>query len=428
MDTCFVIQGDICYSTDAQNLYTQKDGFVVCTNGVSAGVYTELPERFKGLPQLDFREKLIMPGLTDLHVHAPQFAFRTLGMDLELLEWLNTHTFPEEAKYADPIYAKRAYESFVKDLQEGPNTRAVVFATCHVPGTMLLMDMLEEAGLATLVGKVNMDRNSHKDLQERSAVQSLWDTKEWLEQVSKKDFKHTFPILTPRFIPSCTDELMSGLAALQKDTGLPVQSHLSENRGECEWVQQLCPKSQFYGDAYDQFGLFGGETPTIMAHCVWSGEDEIALMAKRGVYMAHCPQSNMNLSSGIAPVRRFLRQGVSVGLGSDVAGGCHTSIFRAMGDAIQVSKLHWALQCQDEPALTLAEAFYLATKGGGGFFGKVGGMEAGYDFDVIVIDDDRLGAPYPLSIEDRLARVTYLSDDRHIIQKYVKGKSVKKEK
>ena len=200
-----------------------------------------------------------------------------------------------------------------------------------------------------------------------------------------------------------------------------MQSHLAENPGECAWVRALCPGGKNYADAYLQAGQFGGGVKTVMAHCVWMEDEEIALMAERGVYVAHCPQSNMNLSSGIAPVRRFLRRGVPVGLGSDIAGGCHTSIFRAMADAVQASKLYWRLVDQQSPALTLAEAFYLATRGGGSFFGRVGSFEYGYEFDAVVLDDRPLAAPYPLSIEERLARLTYLSDDRHIASKYAAG-------
>lgn len=424
MDTCFVLKGDICYSKDLHTLHTLPGGYLVCEGGLSAGVHEVLPERYRHYPLTDFGNALLLPGLTDLHAHAPQYSFRALGMDMELLDWLNAHTFPEEAKYQSMDYAKAAYASFVQDLVAGPNTRAVLFATCHVPATLLLMDMLEETGLHTLVGKVNMDRNSHPDLQEADAETSLADTRAWLTQVRAREYRCTKPILTPRFIPSCTDVLLRGITALQREMGLPLQSHLSENLSECAWVKELCPDSDGYGDAYLGFGLFGGSVPTIMAHCVWSDEKEIRSMAKQGVYMAHCPQSNTNLASGIAPVRRFLSQGVPVGLGSDMAGGCHTSIFRAMADAIQMSKLHWRLQNQQDRALTLAEAFYLATKGGGSFFGKVGGFEEGYAFDVLVVDDALLSPLYPLSVEDRLARVTYLSDDRHIMRKYVQGRLI----
>lgn len=423
LENAYALKGDICYSQDMQTLATCKGGYLVCENGVSQGVYAQLPEQYNGLPVHDYGEALIIPGLVDLHVHAPQFGYRTLGMDMELLEWLNTLTFPEEAKYRELAYAAPAYDAFVDDVKKGPNTRAVVFATRHVPATELLMDKLEASGLVTMVGKVNMDRNSHEDLQEESAAQSLADTRAWLEHVQGK-YTNTTPILTPRFIPSCTDELMRGLYNIQRETGLPVQSHLSENQSECAWVKELCPDAASYGDAYAQFGLFGKNVKTIMAHCVWSDEDETALMAQNGVFIAHCPQSNMNIASGIAPVRRFIRRGIPMGLGSDVAGGCHTSIFRAMVDAVGVSKLRWRLVDQDDAPLTLNEAFYLATVGGGNFFGQVGSFAPGYEFDAVVIDDRDLAAPFPLTIEERLARVTYLSNDSHIRGKYVRGESI----
>jgi len=161
-----------------------------------------------------------------------------------------------------------------------------------------------------------------------------------------------------------------------------------------------------------------------MAHCVWSQGLEEALLRERDVYVAHCPQSNTNLASGIAPVRRFLEGGLRVGLGTDIAGGCHTSIFRAMSDAIQCSKLYWRLVEQSDLPLTVPEAFYLGTLGGGSFFGKVGSFEAGYEFDAVVIDDRPLVALGPLQLEERLARIIYLSGEQHIRAKYVRGKKV----
>jgi guanine deaminase len=167
-----------------------------------------------------------------------------------------------------------------------------------------------------------------------------------------------------------------------------------------------------------------------MAHCVWSGDDEIQLMARQGVFAAHCPQSNTNLSSGIAPVRRLLEAGVPLGLGSDVAGGVHASIFRAMTDAIQVSKLRRVLVSPGEKPLSLEEVFYLGTAGGGAFFGKAGGFgpsgsfEPGYDFDAVIINDTTLAGPQDLPLRDRLERVVYLSDDRNVEAKYVRGKRI----
>jgi guanine deaminase len=430
----FVIKGDICWSKNSQTIETLADAFLVCVGGISEGVFPRLPERYAGLPLFDFGGRLVVPGLVDLHTHAPQFAFRGLGMDLELLDWLQTHAFPEEAKYHDMEYAGSAYSLYVEHLRRGPNTRLVIFATIHTPATLLLMDLLEAAGLVCMVGKVNMDRNSPDFLREKSAADSLCATREWIEScIAPNGRVNVKPILTPRFIPSCTDELMQGLAELQKEYCLPVQSHLSENRKEIEWVKELCPASDGYGAAYRDFGLFGAGVPTAMAHCVWPDEKEIALMAERQVFAVHCPQSNTNLSSGIAPARCLLEAGVPMGLGSDIAGGSHSSIFRAMADAIQVSKLRRPLLGLDEKALTLEEAFYLGSAAGGMFFaacglGRPGSFEPGSDFDALVIDDSSLAPPFALSIRDRLERVVYLSDDRHIEAKFVQGRKIQPRK
>ena len=433
-DANFVIHGDICWSVDACSIKAMHSAFLVCVDGKSAGVFARLPPGYAALPLIDCRGRLVTPGLADLHTHAPQFAFRGLGMDMELLDWLKTRAFPEEAKYSSLKYARKAYGLFIDHLKRGPNTRIVIYATVHVPATLALMDMLEDSGLVSMAGKVSMDRNCPDSLKEESAAASLGAAKKWL--AAAKKYERTRPILTPRFIPSCSDDLMRGLGDLRRETSLPVQSHLSENQSEVAWVKELCPQSKNYSDAYLSFDLFGPET--VMAHCVWLAQKEIDLMARRGVFAAHCPQSNANLSSGIAPVRRMLDAGVNLGLGSDIAGGANSSIFRAMADSIQVSKLRKTLHreakagSRSEKPITLEEAFYLGTKGGGAFFGKAGmgypgSFEPGYDLDALVIDDGNLAAPEKLSIRDRLERVVYLSDDRNIEMKFVKGKKIKQE-
>ena len=420
----FVLKGTVCFSEDSNTIFISENAFLVCENGLSSGVFSVLPEEYRGLPIHDVGNRLIIPGLVDLHLHAPQYCYRGTGMDLELLEWLNTITFPQEAKYADLDYAGKAYSIFVDDLKKSATTRASIFATLHVEATELLMDLLEKSGLKTMVGKVNMDRNGSPALQEQSADASAADTMRWLQDIQGR-YQNTRPILTPRFTPSCSDELMKQLSLIQKKYHLPVQSHLSENFSEIAWVKELCPQSRFYGDAYDMFGLFGGEgCPTIMAHCVHSSEEEITLMKKRGVYIAHCPQSNTDIASGIAPVRRYLDEGLHIGLGSDIAGGFSLSIFRAMADAIQVSKLRWRLLDDSLKPITLEEAFYMATLGGGSFFGKVGSFEKGYEFDAIVLDDENIRHPQPLTTRERLERLVYLSDERNITEKYVSGNRI----
>ena len=422
MDTkSFVLRGNVCYSVSPREVSCTERGYLVCIDGRSAGVFAELPERYAGLPLVDCGDQLVIPGMSDIHVHAPQYAFRGLGMDLELLDWLNTHTFPEEAHYVDLEYADRAYGIFADDLRRSPTTRAVVFGTLHVPATELLMDRLEATGLVTYVGKVNMDRNGGEGLEE-GTDQSASDTRAWLADVAGR-YERTRPILTPRFTPSVTDELMAELAKIRDEFGLPVQSHLSENPSECGWVKELCPWSTCYGDAYDHFGMLGEKT--VMAHCIYSDATETELLRRTGTYVAHCPQSNAQLASGIAPIRRYLDLGMNVGLGTDVAGGANLSMFRCMADAVAASKLRWRLVDQHLAPLSTQETLWLATVGGGSFFGRVGSFAEGYELDALVLDDSGIRTPRELGVWERVERYVYLAEEGgRLTRKFVAGREV----
>lgn len=418
----YVIKGNICYSISGSEISITENGYAVCEENRCSGVYQELPEMYEKLPLYDYSGKIVIPGLTDLHVHAPQYAFRGLAMDLQLIDWLNTYTFAEEAKYQNLEYAEKAYEIFVQDLKESATARACIFGTIHTDATLLLMDKLEKSGIKAYVGKVNMDRNCPEYLCEESAEKAAGETERWLMSAAK--YEHVKPILTPRFTPCCSDELFEKLSALQKKHQVPVQSHLSENLSEIEWVKELCTGVNSYGESYDRYGLFGTDCPVVMAHCVHSSEEEIELMKKQNVFAAHCPESNANLSSGVAPVKLYLKKGMKAGLGSDIAAGSSLSVFKAMAMAVQCSKLRWRLYDQSEEPLTMEEAFYLATKGGGEFFGRAGSFEAGYEFDAVVLDDASIRSPYELSVKQRLERLMYLAENRHIVAKFVSGRRI----
>lgn len=423
MTKTYALKGNIIYSKNQNEINCFENSYLICQDGKSMGVFKKLDEKYKDIEVIDFGEKIICPGLVDLHIHAPQYNFRGMGMDLELLDWLNTYTFPSEAKFKDEDYAKRSYQRFVDYLKYGPNTRHVIFASLHVKSTQILMDLMEESKMVSFVGKVNMDRNGGVDLEEKDANQSEKATLDWLESIKGK-YKNTYPILTPRFIPSCTDELLEKLRKIKDEYNLPIQSHLSENLGEIEWVKELVPKAKFYGDAYNIFDLFGKNNKTVMAHCVYSNDDEQDLIKENEVFIAHCPDSNTNLTSGIAPAGKYLREGQKIGLGSDVAGGTHASIFKAMADAIKVSKLRYRLVDEKIKPLSLEEAFYMATLGGGEFFGKVGSFEKGYEFDAIVIDDEKLLEEDKFNLKQRLERIVYLSKDEDIVSKFVRGEKI----
>ena len=416
-----IFKGNFLYTPALGELTVREGEYLVVDGEKCAGFYRALPQEYAGQSVTDFGRALVLPAFCDLHLHAPQMVNRGVGYDQELLPWLETYTFPVEARYGDADFAEAAWKRFLNRMWANGTLRFSAFATIHKEAAWRLMELTEQAGLSALIGKVNMDRNAPDSLREDTDA-SLADTEELICR-SRAELKHVEYILTPRFVPSTTARLMDGLGRLGERYGLPVQSHLSENRSEIAWVGQLHPECASYTEVYRDYGLLRRGC-TIMAHAVHLTGREEAILREEGVTLAHCAQSNTNLSSGIAPVRTYLEQGIPTGLGTDVAGGAGESVFRAMADAIQVSKLRWRLVDETCKPLTAEEAFYLGTKGGGGFFGKAGRFEEGYELDALVLNDESLKHPQPLSLKERLERFIYLSDERHIDAKYVAGRKI----
>ncbi|MBO6032160.1 MAG: amidohydrolase family protein [Prevotella sp.] len=416
-----VYKAHILYTKQQSCFEVLENGYVaVDADGCVTGVSADLASLdYKDAEVIDFGDCLLIPAMNDLHVHAPQYRNQGIAMDLELLPWLQNYTFPEEMKYVDPNYAERMYRRFVHDLWRFGTMRACVFATIHTASTRLLMRLFQEAGMGALVGKVAMNRNCPEGLSEK--VEDMVQGYEELIADYNKPEALVRPIITPRFVPSCTSEMLRACGELAAKYQLPVQSHLSENKDEIAWVQTLEKESTCYGDAYNRYGLFG-QTPTVMAHCVWTEGEELELMKRNGVMVAHCPTSNINVSSGMAPIRQFLKEGLQVGLGSDISGGHDLNIFRMMVYAIQVSKMHYQ-QNHECSFLSLSEAFWIATKSAGSFFGRVGSFEPGYEFDALVIDDSDLNHDN-YSLLHRLERYIYLGDDRQIKYRFCRGKKI----
>ena len=415
-----VYKAHILFTKEKDRFEVFENGYIAVEDGRVIGISNDLSELdCEGAEVIDFGDKLLIPAMIDMHVHAPQVHNQGVAMDLELLPWLQNYTFPEESKYADVAYAERMYRRFLHTQWLFGTMRSVVFGTVHTESTRLLMHLYQQAGMGALVGKVAMNRNCPPALCEdvEAAVEGY-------EQLIA-EFNHpdalVRPIITPRFVPSCTPELLKACGQLANTYRLPVQSHLSENTSEIAWVAELEPESRSYGDAYNRYGLFG-QTPTIMAHCVWTSGEELEMMKRNGVMVAHCPTSNFNIASGMAPIRTFLDEGLPIGLGSDISAGHDLNMFRMLVYAIQVSKMHYQHD-HSKPFLTLPEVFWIATKSAGSFLGKVGSFEPGYDFDALVIDDSVL-YPAEYSLPHRLERFVYLGDDRQIAHRFCRGQEV----
>ena len=414
MNTSYWLRGSIVHTPLFGIMECIPDSYIVVINGRTAGLFSSLPLEYTDLPLYDYTGKIITPAFCDMHLHAPQYPMLGLGMDLQLLEWLNTYTFVTEQKFKDSEFARKVYSALAKKLVECGTTRVCMFSSIHYDATMILMEELENAGISGYVGKVNMDRNSPDYLSE-TTQESIEQTRRWIEE-SKKRFTHISPIITPRFTPSCTDELMEALGKFSQEYDLPIQSHLSENTDECAWVRELCPDCPQYWESYEKRGLFNSRT--IMAHCVYSNFAEREAMRKHGVWVAHCPDSNSNLSSGIAPVRKMLREGLSVALGSDIAGGAEISMLKVVGQAIRVSKLRYLKSDKAEDFLTVAEALYLATSAGQEFFGEKAGFAVGNEFHALVFDDSALPPTDIINLQERMERLIYLADSSAIVDRF----------
>ena len=238
-----VLRGNIIQAPRLGELDIREHGYLVLEDGVVQGVYDALPQALASAPITDYGDRLIMQSFVDMHLHAPQYPMLGMGMDLPLLDWLNTYTFRTEARFADPDFARRTYRRLASDLITNGTTRVCMFSSLHTEATWILMEELERAGVTGFVGKVNMDRNALPGILQETTEESVSETLRWLDGCH---FEHVRPIITPRFTPSCSDELMAALGKIANDRGLYVQSHLSENRGEIAWVKELHPDCAQY--------------------------------------------------------------------------------------------------------------------------------------------------------------------------------------
>ncbi|XP_061402132.1 guanine deaminase [Musca vetustissima] len=458
--TARVFLGQVIYTKSLNEFVVYPNGFVAVKDGKIVGEGDDY-ESWKCGAGKDFpqdaeqiqmtKEQFLMPGLVDCHIHAPQVAQIGLGLDMKLLEWLNTYTFPLEAKFTDKEFAAKVYKRVVESTLKSGTTLSCYFGTNDKDSTLILAKEAVRQGQRALVGKVCSNCNS-PDFYVEKTKDSLCATKEFVDEMSKLSTDLVKPIITPRFALSCTKELLSGLGAIAKEHNLHIQSHISESVAEIDFVKQLFGTS--YAKAYDNAGLLTNKT--VMAHAVHLEDDEIALFKERGTSVAHCPASNTMLSSGFCDVLRLIENGVKVGLGTDVSGGNSISIQDAILRALDVShhlefvkKQHMfgtgRLQNPENPnykPLDYKQAIYLATLGGAEALALdhvCGNFVVGKEFDALLIDT----GVYPLhnygfynaedyekkspevKLLEMVQKFIYTGDDRNIVKVFVAGKQVK---
>ena len=363
---------------------------------------------------------VVLPGLVDTHVHAPQWPQLGTGLDLPLETWLQERTFPLERRLTEPGFAAEVWPSLVGTLLAHGTTTATYYATIDVETTTMLAETCADLGQRAFVGRVGMDHPEgtppwYRDVDAAAGVAASARS---IEEIRAIGSTLVEPIVTPRFVPACTDELLRGLGELAASTGALVQTHCSES----DW--QHATSLERYGasdaTALDRLGLVRDHA--VLAHGGHLGDDDLDLLRRRGAGIAHCPLSNAYFGDAVTPVRRALDAGVRVGLGSDVAGGPRPGLLGQCADAVTMSRvLESGVDARvvtgergvDGSRLTILDAFWLATAGGAELLGlDVGLLAPGRPFDAIAVDVARPGSA--------LRRWDGVDDDARTFEKLVR--------
>ena len=406
-----IFHGNFVWSRSASDLAECENGYMAVSDGIIEGIYGQLPEKYAPVPVEELGRGVLIPGFSDLHVHAPQYPQRGLAMDELLSDWLDKYTFPLEAKYADMEFARAVYDAFVDDLIANGTLHACVFGTIHSDATGYLLEQMEAKELRAFVGKVNMDKASPDYLCETTEG-SLRETEAFLERYGAG--KLARPILTPRFAPTCSWELMKGLGELAKKYGVGVQTHLVESKWEASQALIDFPEVSCDTQIYERAGLMDAG-PVIGAHFIFPSEEDIRILRAHNGYAVQCPDATVNVIAGIMRTAGLSEAGINLGLGSDIAAGHNIGLYSQVARSVQLSKLKWFYEPEGNRPIDFSEAFYMATKQGGELFGNVGSFEKGCRFEGVLVDG--LEDPYgKLTAREIVERFCYYGNKGNIMR------------
>ncbi len=398
-----------------------EDGVLLVENGrvKALGSAHAMAQQGVDLQQCQhFPEHLLMPGFIDSHIHYPQTSV-IASYGEQLLDWLNNYTFPTELQFSDPEFAAVAADAFLKFLLQNGTTTAMVYTTVFAQSTQAFFSAAEKMNLRMIAGKVMMDRHAPAGLLD-TAESSDADCRQLIERWHNTSRLHY--ALTPRFAPTSTPEQLSVTGKIYRDyPDLYLQTHLSENHQEIEWIKSLYPTAVDYLDVYDHYGLLGSRS--VFGHGIHLSEREVDRLAKTGSGIAFCPTSNLFLGSGLLDMARLEGAGVSVSLATDVGGGTSFSQLRTLAEAYKV------LQLQGQNLHPL-KGFYMATLGNARALQLdhcIGNFEAGKEADFILIN---LGATplqamrqqHTKTLSEQLFALMTLGDEHNIARTYIMGK------
>ena len=421
----YTLAADPFFNPPADCVVYESDGCILIRDGriSEIGAFAQLRDKLPTDIELrHYPDAMLMPGFVDAHIHYPQVEI--IGSyGAQLLEWLNKYTFPAEARFIDPVHARRIADFFIAELHRNGTTSASVFCT-SAPGSVdAIFEAAQRHNMLLLAGKMMMDSHAPANLVD-TAQSSYDDSKALIERWHKRGrCRYT---VTPRFaLTSSPQQLELAGALMREHADVRLQSHISENRAEIARAAELFPQRAHYTDIYEHYGLLNERA--IYGHGVHLSEDELLRFHEAGAKIAHCPTSNFFIGSGlfdIAKTKNAARP-VAVGLGTDVGGGTSFSMLGTMSEAYKMAQLRGV-------SLTVAQSWYLATLGSAEALGlaeRVGSLRRGRDADIIVLDPRatpllELRADVAESIDELLFALMICADDRAIAATYVAGERV----
>lgn len=389
------------------------DGALVIEQGhiAACGPAADLMPRWSARAEVvEHRHCLIIPGMVDAHVHYPQCEV-VAAYGGQLLEWLETHTFPAESRFHERAHGERIAAVFLDELLRNGTTTALVFATVHPQSVEAFFAEAEARNLRMICGKVMMDRNTPAALRD-TPQSSFEDSRELIARWHGRG--RLGYAVTPRFAPTSSDlQLQLAGKLLAENSGVHLHTHIAENSRECEWVAELFPDRRDYLDVYDHHGLLGRRS--VLAHGIHLSAREWARLSASGANIAFCPTSNLFIGSGLFPLHKADENRVRVGLGSDIGGGDSFSLLRTVNEAYKVQQLQ-------QNRLSPMRALYLATLGGARALDLqrwIGNFEIGKEADFVTLNyratpliEFRLGTCN--SFEEKLFVLLMLGDDRAV--------------
>lgn len=393
----------------------------------------------------DSFDTFYFPGFIDTHIHSSQYPNCGIFGNSTLLDWLETYTFPLESSLTDTALSNLTYDAVISQTLKHGTTCAAYYTTIDSESSKIMAKLCKEKGQRAFIGKVCMDQNSPSYYCETldTCKESSEDVIDYI--LNELNSPLINPIITPRFAVACSAELMTFLGQISEKYQLPIQTHLSENINEIEFVRKLFNDCNSYTDVYHKFGLLTDKS--VFAHCIHLSDSEIDLLAANNSGISHCPISNSSITSGECRVKHLLKKGLKVGLGSDVSGGYSVSILENARQALLVSR-HLAMSIDDpikkeESKLSVADVLYLATQGGANVLNvnsKIGSFDVGKEFDAQLINlcvNNSNVAIFPwqqvnsnsnfsrkerLKVENIIAKWLFNGDDRNIKSVWIQGK------